>query len=103
MFSRNSCGTGAGSLGRNTFFGQGLFNIDVALMKSFRVAEGKSLILRAESYGITNTPHFALPNTSVLSQSFGRITSTYNPFNFVGASRSDASARVIQFALRYRF
>src|SRR5205823_5081156 len=72
-------GTGAGSLGRNTFFGQGLFNIDVALMKSFRVAEGKSLILRAESYGITNTPHFALPNTSVLSQSFGRITGTYSP------------------------
>jgi hypothetical protein len=96
-------GSGAGSLGRNTFFGQGLLNVDVAVMKSFRIVEGKNLIFRAEGYGITNTPHFALPTASVLSQSFGRITSTYSPLNYVGASRSDASARVVQLALRFAF
>jgi outer membrane receptor protein involved in Fe transport len=96
-------GTGAGSLGRNTFFGQGLLNVDVALMKTFRIMEGKSLTFRAEGYGITNTPHFALPTTSVLSQSFGRITGTYSPLNYVGASRSDASARALQMALRFSF
>jgi outer membrane receptor protein involved in Fe transport len=99
----NPGGTGQGALGRNTFFGQGLFNVDFGLYKSFKVREGHSLTFRAEGYGVTNTPHFALPTASVLSTSFGRITSTYNPFNFVGASRSDASARVIQLALRYRF
>jgi len=61
------------------------------------------LTFRAEAYGITNTPHFAQPTMSVLSASFGRISSTYNPFNYVGASRSDASARVIQLALRFTF
>jgi hypothetical protein len=96
-------GTGAGSIGRNTFFGQGLMNVDVALMKSFRVAEGKSLIFRAEGYGVTNTPHFGFPAASVLSQSFGRITSTYSPLNYVGASRSDASSRMMQMALRFVF
>jgi hypothetical protein len=96
-------GTGAGSIGRNTFFGQGLLNVDVALMKTFRIVEGKSLTFRAEGYGITNTPHFALPTASVLSQSFGRITGTFNPFNYVGASRSDASARALQMALRFSF
>jgi outer membrane receptor protein involved in Fe transport len=96
-------GTGAGSIGRNTFFGQGIFNIDVALMKSFRVAEGKSLIFRAEGYGITNTARFAYPTASVLSAAFGRITSTYSPLNFVGASRSDAAARMMQMALRFVF
>jgi outer membrane receptor protein involved in Fe transport len=99
----NPGGTGQGALGRNTFFGQGLFNVDFGLYKSFKVREGHSLTFRAEGYGVTNTPHFAAPTASVLSTSFGRITSTYNPFNFVGASRSDASARVIQLALRYRF
>jgi hypothetical protein len=99
----NPGGTGQGSLGRNTFFGQGLFNVDFGLYKAFKVREGHSLTFRAEGYGITNTPHFGLPTASVLSTSFGRITSTYNPFNFVGASRSDASARIIQLALRYRF
>jgi hypothetical protein len=96
-------GSGKGSLGRNTFFGQGLMNIDVGMYKAFRIREGQRLTFRAEMYGLTNTPHFAQPNASVLSQSFGRITSTYNPFNYVGASRSDASARVIQLALRYSF
>jgi hypothetical protein len=96
-------GSDAGALGRNTFFGQGLLNVDVAVMKSFRIVEGKNLIFRAEGYGITNTPHFAQPAASVLSQSFGRITSTFSPLNYVGASRSDAAARVIQLALRLAF
>ena len=99
----NPGGTGQGAIGRNTFFGQGLFNIDFGLYKSFRIREGHRLTFRAEGYGVTNSPHFGFPTASVVSQSFGRITSTYNPFNFVGASRSDASARVIQFALRYTF
>ena len=36
-------------------------------------------------------------------QSFGSITGTYSPFNYVGASRSDASARTLQMALRFTF
>ncbi|MBL8234111.1 MAG: hypothetical protein JNL98_36780, partial [Bryobacterales bacterium] len=94
---------GKGSIGRNTFFGQGLFNLDSGLYKSFRVREGHKLTFRAELYGITNSPHFAFPTRSTNSQAFGQITSTFNPFNFVGASRSDASARVVQLALRYTF
>lgn len=96
-------GSDAGAIGRNTFFGQGLMNVDVALFKTFRVVEKQTLTFRAECYGITNTPHFAQPTTSTLSQSFGRITGTYSPLNYVGASRSDASARIIQLALRYIF
>jgi hypothetical protein len=39
----------------------------------------------------------------MLSQSFGRITSTYSPLNYVGVSRSDASKRVIKMARRFTF
>jgi hypothetical protein len=98
-------GTGAGSIGRNTFFGQGLFNTDLGVYKQFPMPwkESHRLTLRAEMYGATNTPHFAMPTRSTNSQAFGAIASSYNPFNYVGASRSDASARVIQLALRYTF
>jgi hypothetical protein len=97
-------GSGKGSIGRNTFFGQGLLNVDLGIYKYFRgLREGHRLTFRTELYGATNTPHFAFPTASVNSQSFGRISSTYNPFNFVGASRNDAASRFIQMALRYTF
>ena len=91
------------SIGRNTFFGQGLANVDFGLYKSFVPYEGHRLTFRAEVYGATNSPHFSFPTTSTASASFGRISSTYNPFNFVGASRNDAASRIIQLALRYTF
>ena len=54
-------------------------------------------------YSLLNTPRFALPTRSAQSLAFGRITSTYNPFNFVGASRLDDTARMLQVSLRYVF
>ncbi|MBI4877064.1 MAG: TonB-dependent receptor [Acidobacteria bacterium] len=92
-----------GSIGRNTFFGQGLMNVDFGVYKSFVVREGHRLMFRAEMYGVTNSPHFSFPSRTTSSQAFGQITGTFNPFNFVGASRNDASSRIIQFALRYTF
>jgi hypothetical protein len=96
-------GAGTGSIGRNTFFGQGLMNVDLAVIKSFPIRERKTLTFRAEAYGITNTPHFAYPTASVLNSAFGRITSTYSALNYVGASRNDSASRIIQLALRFVF
>lgn len=96
-------GDGRGSLGRNTFFGQGIRNYDAGLYKSFRIREGHNLTFRTEMYGVTNSPRFAYPVRDIQSPSFGRITSTYNPMNFVGASRNDTANRLMQFALRYTF
>lgn len=96
-------GSDKDSIGRNTFFGQGLANVDFGLYKAFVPYEGHRLTFRAEVYGATNSPHFSFPTASTASASFGRISSTYNPFNFVGASRNDAASRIIQMALRYTF
>ena len=97
-------GSGKDSLGRNTFFGQGMANWDAGLYKSFKgPQEGHRLQFRAEFYNTMNSPRFALPTRSAQSLAFGRITSTYNPFNFVGASRLDDTARMVQFSLRYTF
>ena len=97
-------GSGKDSLGRNTFFAQGMANWDAGLYKSFSGwREGHRVQFRAEFYNLLNTPRFALPTRSAQSLAFGRITSTYNPFNFVGASRLDDTARMLQVSLRYVF
>jgi len=96
-------GSGQDSVGRNVFFGSGLKRFDLGLYKEFAVREGHKLTLRTEMYGVANTPRFAFPSRSVLTQSFGAVSGTYNPFNYVGASLNDTANRVIQLALRYTF
>jgi hypothetical protein len=96
-------GKGKGSLGRNTFFGQGIFNLDMGIQKAFRITETHRLNFRAEAFGATNTPRFGFPTASTNSASFGRISSTYSPFNYVGAFRSDSSSRLVMLSLRYVF
>jgi outer membrane receptor protein involved in Fe transport len=96
-------GSGRGSLGRNVFFGKGLGTWDLALAKIFAIREGWTLNFRTEMYNVTNTPRWALPTRDLQSAVFGRISSTYNPQNFVGASRSDDTSRVMQLSLRLVF
>jgi len=96
-------GSGKDTLGRNTFFGAGILNWDLGLWKTFAVREGHELSLRTEMYNVTNSPRFAFPTRDLQNLNFGRITSTYNPMNFVGASRADDTSRVMQVALRYVF
>ncbi len=93
---------GEGSVGRNTFFMHGMNNFDIAVHKSFRVRESHNLIFRTEIYNLTNRVQFNFPARSVLTNTFGRITSTRNPTNYVGAGRL-TSARFLQMSLRYTF
>lgn len=96
-------GAGEDTLGRNTFFGAGIKNWDLSLWKTFAPVESHELQLRAEMYNVTNSPRFAFPTRDLQSVNFGRIVSTYNPMNFVGASRADDTSRIMQIALRYTF
>jgi hypothetical protein len=65
-----------GSLGRNSFSGPGLANLDFSLFRTFTVTEKVKLEFRAESTNFTNTPAFAAPNTTLGDPNFGRVTST---------------------------
>jgi hypothetical protein len=82
-----------GNAGRNTIRGPRLTNYDFSVFRTFNVTERFHLEYRAEFYNLTNTPHFANPNGSVSSASFGLITSTLSGYG----------ARQIQMALRIRF
>jgi hypothetical protein len=94
---------GAGTIGRNTFFGQGLNNFDAVVWKSFRMREGWALQLRMEWYNLFNRVTFDVPARTVISATpLGRISSQRNPFNYVNSAR-EAGSRMGQIALRLTF
>jgi hypothetical protein len=90
--------TGArfGTVGRNTMRGPGVINADLGLFRTFKVKEGIDLQLRAESFNLSNTPHFSNPSGNANSGNFGKILSTQSA-DAMGRSRE------FRFGLRLGF
>jgi len=92
-----------GNSGVGIIRGPGQHSVDLAVERKFRVLEGKSLVFRAESFNLTNTPQFGNPNTSlgygnplmpaVASQSFGLITGELD----------GPHPRIVQLAAKFEF
>jgi len=76
-----------GTVGRNTMRGPGVINADLSLFRTFKFTERFNLQFRAESFNLSNTPHFANPNANANSSAFGRITATQSNADAVGRSR----------------
>lgn len=90
-------GAGFGTVGRNTMRGPGVVNMDLSLFRTFRFTENINLRFQAESFNLSNTPHFANPNGNANAATFGRITSTQSGGDAIGRSRE------IRFGLRRGF
>src|SRR5579883_767148 len=58
--------------------GPGLFNWDLSIFKTFSIRERIRAQFRAEALNATNTPYFAVPNTTLTNSQFGLITSQIN-------------------------
>ena len=80
-----------GAVGRNTARGDGFVNLDLALIKSFRLTESQKLNFRAEFFNALNRANFGLPIGILGAPGFGSAVDTASP------------ARIIQFALKYSF
>ena len=65
-----------GNMGRNSIVGPGVFTLDAALMKDFRIGRERRLQFRWEVFNVTNHPSYGLPNTNLSSTDFGAIRST---------------------------
>ncbi|PYS35938.1 MAG: hypothetical protein DMG14_25860, partial [Acidobacteria bacterium] len=63
-----------GSLSQTWLQGPGAFRLDVNLIKSFSLREGKEFQFRADAINLLNSPQFEDPNTNINSTNFGRIT-----------------------------
>jgi hypothetical protein len=63
-----------GYLGQSVIHGPGFKNLNVNLIKRFKINERFNMLLEATAQNLTNTPAFGNPTTSIDSTSFGRIT-----------------------------
>jgi outer membrane receptor protein involved in Fe transport len=82
-------------LGRNTFFTDGVKNVDFGLMKSFTMpwAESHRFTVRADFFNAFNHVQYGIPSAVITSTNFGAITGTavqYVPRN-------------VQVSLRYQY
>ncbi|HEX4900127.1 MAG TPA: hypothetical protein VFV61_06305, partial [Pyrinomonadaceae bacterium] len=85
---------GASILGRNTFFGDGVRNIDFGIFKNFPMPwEGHRLTLRADMFNAFNHVQYGFPTTDITNANFGRILGLGTLY----------SPRTIQFSLRYQY
>ena len=79
-----------GSQERNSFEGPGTRNLDLALVRVFRIAETHRIEARIEAFNAFNWFRWTNPQTNFNNSLFGQITSAEDP-------------RVMQFALKYSF
>jgi len=80
-FSLQPLGT-PGNAKRRFFFGPGMNNYDMALMKSLPVTESRSFAFRIEAFNIFNHAQFYGPasvNGNINSSSFGQVVSALAP------------------------
>jgi hypothetical protein len=68
-----------GNAGRNIARGPGATNVDLSLIRNFRVSHGAQLQVRAESFNVLNHANFGLPVADLNSANFGRIFSAGPP------------------------
>jgi Carboxypeptidase regulatory-like domain len=94
LFSMNALGT-PGNASRRFFSGPGINNYDMALTKTLRLAESKSLLFRIEAFNTFNHAQFYGPasvdgNISDLGTTFGHVVSS-------------APGRVMQVSAKFNF
>jgi hypothetical protein len=81
LFSENALGT-PGNASRRYFFGPGMANFDMALLKNLRITESKSLQFRLEAFNVFNHAQFFGPQSvdgNISSGTFGQVVSAAAP------------------------
>jgi outer membrane receptor protein involved in Fe transport len=61
---------------RNALRGPGFFDTDISILKNFKIGERLGFAVGATAFDVLNHQNFDLPGNSIVSSSFGKITST---------------------------
>ncbi|HEX8457382.1 MAG TPA: hypothetical protein VF656_08805, partial [Pyrinomonadaceae bacterium] len=80
-----------GAIGRNTFRAGGILDLNLALVKRFRLSERQDVLFRVDAFNFINRANYGIPIRFLEAPGFGQATSTVTPM------------RRIQFALKYSF
>ncbi|MEZ5355456.1 MAG: carboxypeptidase regulatory-like domain-containing protein [Bryobacteraceae bacterium] len=67
-----------GTCGSGVLRGPGLINVDMGVFRKFNITERVTAQFRGEAFNVSNTPHFANPNSDVASANFGLIGGVQN-------------------------
>lgn len=87
-----------GNAGRNIFRNPWFNELDLSLIKAFKITERQRVSFRTEAFNVFNHPNFGGPATNITTPaSFGKFSST------LGTQNGSTSARTLQLALRYDF
>ncbi|AFL88445.1 hypothetical protein Terro_2542 [Terriglobus roseus DSM 18391] len=70
-----------GNTSRNSVRGPGYFNLDVGLTRNIPIYRELAIILKAESFDVTNTPQWSAPVANVNDSGFGQIQSVLSTSN----------------------
>jgi len=82
-----------GAAARRLFYGPGIVNSDLALLKNLHLTESRSLQFRVEAFNVANHAQFygaAAVNGNISSPSFGKVVSAADP-------------RLLQVAIKFNF
>ncbi|HEV2383236.1 MAG TPA: carboxypeptidase-like regulatory domain-containing protein [Terriglobia bacterium] len=76
-FSQAAAGTGIGNSSRNPFYGPGINNFDMSLLKDIHITESKYIELRLEAFNTFNHAQFGAPVSDINNANFGRVLGTF--------------------------
>ncbi len=87
-----------GDVGRNTLLGSNFYNVNLSMLKSFKLTERMQVELRGEATNLFNERNFGVPDAFTEDASFG---------NFVGSFQNPGyntgSVRQLRFGVRFLF
>jgi hypothetical protein len=94
-------GTSVGTVARNAYRGPGYMPNNASLFKTFVLHENWAFDFRCDVFGLTNSPQFSPPSSSITSGTFGQVTGTIN--SGAGINGIGTLGRSLQLAGTLRF
>jgi len=104
----NALGTDIGNVGRNVLHGPNQNNIDLALIKRFRLDESRNIEFRAEVFNLLNHVNLSNPisdlNAVISTGSFNPATGRIvDPGDFGRITSTSNNPRFLQFAIKFNY
>ncbi|HEU0141538.1 MAG TPA: hypothetical protein VFQ79_17575, partial [Bryobacteraceae bacterium] len=92
-----------GNSGLNILRGPGVVNLDLGLFREFSATERVKIQFRAESFNVTNTPHFSNPGTNVSNLLLGADRSVSALRGYAEILSAQEDERQFRLGLRISF
>jgi hypothetical protein len=92
-----------GNLGAFNMVGPGVFQLDMALVRAFRIGEKRTFQVRGEAFNLPNRVNLSTPVATLNSSNFGQITSDISGPQAGGLVVSPGDPRIVQLALKFSF